>query len=253
MQRACDGGDSAGGNAIGFVFAKGRAEAPVALLDEAGEEALGVLSRLESNHPYALESAQLRSMTDTDTDSSMHLLVRAREGDSVALDELITRYLPRLRRWATGRLPVGARDLLDTDDIVQDSMIATLRNLDHVEIRGEGALQAYLRQAVSNRLTDAYRRVRNRPVNDDVLSDLPAKDPSPLEEAIGHEAADRYERSLLALKSEDREAVILRIELCYGYDEIAALLGKSSAATARVAVSRALARLSHEMRNVAAV
>jgi len=192
-------------------------------------------------------------MTEPDNDSSMHLLVRVREGDSVALDELIARYLPRLRRWATGRLPVGARDLLDTDDIVQDSMIATLRNLDHVEIRGEGALQAYLRQAVSNRLTDAYRRVRNRPVGGELPSDLPACNPSPLEEAIGQEAVTRYERSLMALKSEDREAVILRIELCYDYDEIAAILGKSSAATARVAVSRALARLSHEMRSVSAL
>jgi RNA polymerase sigma factor (sigma-70 family) len=192
-------------------------------------------------------------MGQSDIDSSMHLLVRAREGDSIALDELIARYLPRLRRWAKGRLPVGARDLMDTDDIVQDSMIATLRNLDHVEIREEGALQAYLRQAVSNRITDAYRRVRNRPIPGELGSDLPAGDPSPLEEAIGQEAVHRYERSLKALKSEDREAVILRIELCYEYDEIAAILGKSSAATARVAVSRALARLSHEMRSVAAL
>ena len=192
-------------------------------------------------------------MTEPDNDSSMHLLVRVREGDSVALDELIARYLPRLRRWATGRLPVGARDLMDTDDIVQDSMIATLRNLDHLEIRGEGALQAYLRQALSNRLTDAYRRARNRPVGGELPSDLPACNPSPLEEAIGQEAVNRYERSLMALKSEDREAVILRIELCYDYDEIAAILGKSSAATARVAVSRALARLSHEMRSVSAL
>ena len=182
----------------------------------------------------------------------MHLLMRAQGGDSVALDDLVARYLPRLRRWASGRLPVGARDLLDTDDIVQDSMLATLRNLDHVEIRGEGALQAYLRQAVSNRLTDAYRRVRNRPLGGELPSDAPAGDPSPLEEAIGHEAVNRYEQSLQALKSEDREAVILRIELCYEYDEIARMLGKSSAATARVAVSRALARLSHVMRNVAA-
>jgi RNA polymerase sigma factor (sigma-70 family) len=132
-------------------------------------------------------------------------------------------------------------------------MIATLRNLDHVEIRGEGALQAYIRQAISNRLTDAYRSVRNRPIGGELPSDLQARNPSPLEEAIGQEAVNRYERSLEALKSEDREAVILRIELCYDYDEIAALLGKSSAANARVAVSRALARLSHEMRSVSAL
>ena len=56
----------------------------------------------------------------TDPESSVELLERARAGDSDALDRLLGRYLPRLRRWASGRLPRRARDLSDTDDLVQE-------------------------------------------------------------------------------------------------------------------------------------
>jgi RNA polymerase sigma-70 factor (ECF subfamily) len=188
-------------------------------------------------------------MSELRTESSTRLLERARNGDHEALDELLSRYLPRLRLWARGRLPARARGLLDTDDLVQDTVIRTLRNLDHLEIRGEGALQAYLRQALSNRLTDEFRRTLRRPAESEMGSDIEAGSPSPLEEAIGEEALRRYDGGLQRLRAEDRQAVILRIELCYEYGEIAEMLGKPSAGAARVAVSRALARLSHEMRD----
>lgn len=180
-------------------------------------------------------------------ESSVLLLARARAGDDAALNEVLGRYLPRLRRWASGRLPLSARGLLDTEDIVQETLIKTLRNLNRLEVGNEGALQAYLRQAISNRLTDLYRQGRRRPEGDELRSDTPALDPSPLEVAIGSEALARYERSLEKMKPEDREAVILRIEFQYSYDEIAEMLGKASAAAARMTVSRALTRLSREM------
>ena len=184
---------------------------------------------------------------NTSAESSLLLLERARAGDTLALNELLQRYLPRLRRWATGRLPVAARNLLDTEDVVQETLIKAVRNLGKIEVRDDGALQAYLWQAVRNRLADAYRRSRHRPADTAVTSDMVAGDPSPLEQAIGEEALRRYEAGLSRLKATDREAVILRVELCYEYDEMASMLGKPSAAAARVAVSRALARLSREM------
>ncbi len=179
--------------------------------------------------------------------SSAQLLERSRAGDSSALGQLVELYLPRLRRWASGRLPMAARQLVDTEDLVQETIIAALRNLDHVEVRGEGALQAYLRRALSNRLTDVYRRYARVPATKNLDSQLPATNPSPLEEAIGTEAVARYESALARLTPSDREAVILRIEMCCEYDEIANALGKTSSANARVAVSRALARLAQEM------
>lgn len=184
---------------------------------------------------------------DTLAQSSLRLIERARAGDNGALEELVRRYLPRLRRWASGRLPKAARGMVDTEDIVQETMIKAVRNLGAADVLGDGALQAYLRQAVTNRLTDAYRGAVRRPSDTGLTSDLPAADASPLEQSIGAEALRRYEAALARLKAEDREAIVLRVELCYEYDEIAAMLAKSSAASARMAVSRALARLSREM------
>lgn len=178
---------------------------------------------------------------------SLLLLDRARAGDRAALNELVQRYLPRLRRWASGRLPPAARGLLDTEDIVQETVVKTIRNIDHIDAQREGALQAYLREALRNRCADAYRRVAGHAPDTAIESNVPSFDPSPLEVAIGAETLARYEAALHRLKPEDREAIILRVELCYEYVEIAGLLGKSSPAAARVAVSRALARLAREM------
>jgi RNA polymerase sigma-70 factor (ECF subfamily) len=94
----------------------------------------------------------------TDPESTLRLLGRARLGDQAALEQLFGRFLRPLQRWAKGRLPAYARDLADTDDLVQDTLIQTFKRIDSVEPRGVGALQAYLRQAVLNRIRDELRR-----------------------------------------------------------------------------------------------
>ena len=70
---------------------------------------------------------------------------------------------------------------------------------------------------------------------------------SPLDEAIGREAVARYEASLERLKPEERQAVILRVELQLPYAQIAEEMQKPSADAARMAVARALVRLAEGM------
>jgi RNA polymerase sigma factor (sigma-70 family) len=138
-----------------------------------------------TSHPSS-ETGELRS--------SLTLLERAREGDRGALDTLIRRYMPRLQRWATGRLPRWARDVADTQDLVQETVFRTFKRIETFEPRGEGSLQAYLRQAILNRIREELRRANRRPPRGEF--DSKAEDPgrSPLDEAIGHEAVERYER-----------------------------------------------------------
>lgn len=81
---------------------------------------------------------------------TMELIARARGGDAEALERLFARYLKPLRRSAAGRLPQWARDMTDTLDLVRDTLLQTFRKVDATEWRGEGALQAYLRQALMN-------------------------------------------------------------------------------------------------------
>src|SRR5687768_6490718 len=95
-------------------------------------------------------------------DATMQLLERARAGDDEALERLFAKYLKPLRRWAAGRLPKWARDMADTQDLVQETLLQTFRKIEGFECRGEGALQAYLRQALMNRIRDELRRFDRR-------------------------------------------------------------------------------------------
>src|SRR5476649_1697431 len=67
--------------------------------------------------------------SDPSATSSFDLLHLARHGDQEALSRLLERYLPRITRWASGRLPRWARDMADTDDLVQETLVKTVRGL----------------------------------------------------------------------------------------------------------------------------
>ncbi|MFN8177510.1 MAG: sigma-70 family RNA polymerase sigma factor [bacterium] len=179
--------------------------------------------------------------------ATQDLLAAAKQGDARARDELLTRYRPRLRVWASGRLPRFARSLMDTEDLVQEVLMRTLEGLDRVEVRGPGGFQAYVRQAVLNRIRDQVRWAARRPGPDEVPEDLLDPAPSPLEEAIGADVLARYERAFAKLSAADQELLHLRLELDFDSDEIAAMTGRSSKDAARMAVQRALARLAEAM------
>ena len=188
-----------------------------------------------------------RAPSQQTLESSLVLLVRARDGDEEAIDRLAGRWLPRLQRWATGRLPDWARGLADTQDLVQETVFQAFRRIGSFEVRGEGALQAYLRQAVLNRIRNEIRRHSRRPAADEIDPDLTSLDPSPLELAVGREVVAQYEAGLARLRPEDREAIIGRVEMGLSNEELAEALGKPSPNAARMAVERALVRLATEM------
>jgi RNA polymerase sigma factor (sigma-70 family) len=175
------------------------------------------------------------------------LLRRAKDGDQSALDELMARYIPRLRAWASGRLPVHARSLFETGDLVQETLLRTLQGLDRIDVRGDGGFQAYVRSAVLNRIRDEIRWAARRPSADSAPESLENCDPSPLELAIGADLLARYERALSTLATEEQQLLHLRIELDYDYGEIAEMAGRPSRDAARVAVARALRRLAEAM------
>jgi RNA polymerase sigma-70 factor (ECF subfamily) len=192
----------------------------------------------------------VRSTNETqELASTSELINRARAGDAGAVERLFARLYGPLRRWARGRLPRWARDLAETDDLVQEALVQTFKRVGEFEPRGGGALQAYVRQAVLNRIRDELRRAARRPARDGF--DGSEVDPglSPLEQAIGREAVERYERSLARLKPRDREAVVARLELGLDYPELADLLATPSVEAARKVATRAIVRLAAEMRD----
>lgn len=179
--------------------------------------------------------------------TSLALLERARHGDQSALEALLGRYVPRLRRWARGRLPIAARDLADTDDLVQETLVSVVRHIAGFESRSDAAFELYVRQALWNRIRDEIRAAARRTDRTTVDEHLVDSAPSPVALAIGREALARYEHALERLSEEERQAIVGRFELGYDYRELARALGKFTPDAARKTVQRGIVNLARHM------
>lgn len=179
--------------------------------------------------------------------TSVELLRRAQGGQDDAMGELLERYLPLFKRWARRRMPFRLRGAMDTDDLVQETLLHAVKCLKDFEPQGDGALQAYFYTAVCNRARDLIRRARRHGVDVSLNSGEPDPRPGPLELTIEHEEYDRYHRALSRLAQADREAIVARIELGQSWAQVASVLGKPSPDAARMMVKRAVTRLAEEM------
>jgi RNA polymerase sigma-70 factor (ECF subfamily) len=178
---------------------------------------------------------------------TIELVLSARDGNRLALEALLERCLPPLKRWAHGKLPAQARGSLDTGDLVQEAALHVLARLDKFEPRHVGAMQAYLRISIVNRIRDEVRRFGRRPEVVELTSEPTADDTSPLEAVLREEAYDRYRGAVGQLRTRDREIIVARVEMQWSVQEIALRLGMASVDAARVAVSRALKRLTAQL------
>ncbi len=179
--------------------------------------------------------------------TTVFLLRRARAGEREARDALFSRVLPLLRRWAHGRLPAYARDLSETNDLVQVTLVRAMNRLDAFEAEGAGAFLAYLRQILLNTVKDEIRRHQRQGLHQEI-DDQPIADPdaSVVERVVGAEELARYEAALAALPPRQQELLIMRIEFGMSFPEIAEETGSSPDAV-RMMVNRALAQLSAEI------
>jgi RNA polymerase sigma-70 factor, ECF subfamily len=90
------------------------------------------------------------------SESTATLLHLVRGGDGSAKERLCALYLPILRRWAAGQMPRQHRDLVDTSDLTQITLLRVLDQIDSFQPRHEGAFLAYLRSALINAIRDDF-------------------------------------------------------------------------------------------------
>jgi RNA polymerase sigma factor (sigma-70 family) len=182
------------------------------------------------------------------TTSSWRLLDRSRSGDRTALGRLVGRCLPALTRWAHRRLPLWARTMADTADLVQDAALRTLQQTSALDLGSRRALAAYLRAAVQNRVRDEHRRIARRGVHETLADTLVDREPSPLERALTREQDARYRAALSQLDARDAELIVAHLELDYTHAQLGCMTGRSPNA-ARMALERAVRRLAAQMRD----
>ncbi len=179
------------------------------------------------------------------SESTATLLDKVRDGDAAARERLMARYLPLLRRWARGRLPAHARDLNDTHDLVQITLLSALKGVTAFRPQREGAFLAYLRTSLMNAVRMELRRVGRHGLDERLPEDESSlaieNPPLAVDDYLDYEAA------LAKLSPLRREAVILRFEFGMDYAEIAEALHRPTANAAHMLVSRALVDLAREL------
>jgi len=215
-------------------------------------------NRLALNDPDPLDGAPHRSSPPPDTlapgtvpiDATLDLVARVRTGDQEAWAALISRFLRPLKQLGHNRLRGQARGMMDTDDVVQDALINTVKRLDHIDCRTHGALSAYLRRAVLNRIVDAARRSSRMTSDDDAIARSPDPGPSPLDNLLDQEETRRYRAALLKLSPRDRALIVGRLRDRLAYRDLAARLGLPTPDAARMASMRAFCRLAEALKRV---
>jgi RNA polymerase sigma-70 factor (ECF subfamily) len=184
---------------------------------------------------------------DPSLESTATLVQFAQAGDRAARNLLVRRFLPVLTRWAHGRLPSYARDLSETGDLVQKTLIKALRGIDGFEYRREGAFIAWLRQVFINEVRDEIRRAGRKPWKVELPDDLAARTPSPLAHVLSQETFAAYDAALAKLRPRTREAVILRLEFGYSYPQIVQAIGSTSENATRMLVTRAVVQVAQAL------
>jgi RNA polymerase sigma-70 factor, ECF subfamily len=168
--------------------------------------------------------------------------------DPMAWNALIGSYLPRLRQFAQRHLPPSACGASAADDVVQEAVMRSLRQLHRFEFRHDEALLAYLRKSIRHRIVDEIRRAKRRPALVP-MGTLEAVDlaASPLERVVARSQTMRYRDSLARLSDRDRRLIVLRVEQGLSYADIAGHLGMRSESAARMGIKRAIQRLGAKM------
>lgn len=193
-------------------------------------------------------------MTDPRSQTAT-LLSRLHEGDQQALHTLLQRDLPWIEELVRRRLGPKLRAREETVDLVQDAMVAILRDGPRFVVRDQGGFRALVARLVENQIRDRHRwhqrdrrspdRESSRPAADDSVIALDAHHPSPdspSEHAARREEEDLIRLALDLLDPDDRQAIVLREFDDLPFAEVGARLGVAENA-ARMRFQRALPRL----------
>lgn len=177
------------------------------------------------------------------TEPTEQLLRRIRAGEADARQSLYSRCLPVLQRWAHARLPGYARDITDTDDLVQVTLLRALNHLHEFEASGSGSFLAYLRQILLNEVRAELRKrqVRGEKVDIETVP-LADETESVVEHLVGNERLRSFERALAELDREDQALIVMRLELGMSYPEIG-LDVAMEANTVRMRIARAFKKI----------
>lgn len=144
-----------------------------------------------------------------------------------------------LHRWAHGRIPQQARNYMDTQDMVQETLILALRAKEQIKANNAGAFFCYLRTVFINQIKQELRK--NKMFQVALTTQFTQAEKMSYEEDLNSLIA--YDHAIDRLSDQEKELVVMRVEFGLTHQDIADLTDKNSADAVRVSIKRALVKL----------
>ncbi len=195
-----------------------------------------------------------------DGEVTAELLNNVRDGQAVAVEELMDRHRNSLRRMIQLRLDQRLMQRMDVSDVIQDVLIEANRRLSDYLKNPVIPFHLWIRQIAKDRIIDAHRRHRvSAKRSIDREQPQPGKGPfdqstielanqfrdqalTPAAAATQRELASQIESAVQMLRDNDREIILMRHYEQLDNQEIAQSLGLTEPA-ASMRYLRALKRL----------
>jgi len=190
-----------------------------------------------------------------DPAQSADLVRRAQKGDDLALNELLERYRPRLRRIVRIRLGAKLRGRLESMDIVQETYQVAFRKIADLQVHSQASILQWLSRIAEHKITDAndyftaLRRdarreepIDGQPGESRATDRLPDEAESPSQQLERSEIREILDGCVEQLSEAQREVVILR-DYCGGEWEFVAEEMESNAHAAQELHRRAWVKL----------
>lgn len=200
-------------------------------------------------------------MVEPDFSTTVVQLWAAQAGDRQVLDDLLVRYLPRIRKAVAKQLGAAPHRASDIDDAVQEVLLAAFRSIGTFQVRSDATFMSWLTTLVVNKVRDRLRlagRKKRGSGNVQRLADLtetghsapPVADtaPSPTQVARAHELEQAEYEALIQLPSTHRQVIVYHDILGMSHAEIAPKLGYKTDAPVRALHNRARKKLSDLLR-----
>jgi RNA polymerase sigma-70 factor, ECF subfamily len=150
--------------------------------------------------------------------SDVVLAVRAKDGDRLALEALVQRHEPRVRRLAAYLLD----DPQDAEDAAQEALAKVLTRID--QFRGESRFATWLYSLVTNTCRDLGERQRRRRHQPLEVAPETASAPGPHDLACQREQRAQLAREMGGLSHDQRHVMVMKDVLALSYEEIAEVL-----------------------------
>ena len=200
-------------------------------------------------------------MMQTAQEKTQHLVMRAKEGDESARDQLCMAYIERVRRIVRLRMGGELRSRLESMDIVQEALISALRDLDDFKYSNEGDFLRWLSGIAENQIRGNLDRLHA--AKRDMRREVPLEQrsthtrgqggraPQPISQTTPSliftrkEDLDRLEHAMDQLKPVYRQLIMLAKIEEVPLKDIAGRMGKSPKAVGMM-LSRALLALTKE-------